>query len=175
MSMRLDEKKQVTEDLNRQLEDSGAIYLTDFTGLDVKAMTELRDRFRQQGVQYRVVKNTLMRRALEGLDLPDLSEHLQGPTGLAMSETDPVAPAKVVKEFAADHDDKPVFKVGVVDGQTVEAEAIHRMADLPSREILLGGIAGSLTAAVGGIAGALEAIIRDIAHMIEEVAKSREA
>jgi len=173
--MRLDEKKRVTEELNRQLGDSGAIYLTDFTGLDVKAMTELRDRFREQGVQYRVVKNTLMRRALEGLDLPDLSEHLQGPTGLVMSETDPVAPAKVVKEFASDHDDKPVIKVGVVDRQAVEAEAIARMADLPSREILLGGIAGGLIAAVGGIAGALEAIIRDIAHMIEEVAKSREA
>jgi len=175
MSMRLDEKKQVTEELNRQLGDSGTIYLTDFTGLDVKAMTELRDRFREQGVQYRVVKNTLMRRALEGLDLPDLSEHLQGPTGLVMSEIDPVAPAKVVKEFAKDHDDKPVIKVGVVDRQAVEAEAIKRMADLPSREILLGGIAGGLVAAVGGIAGALEAIIRDIAHMIEEVAKSREA
>jgi large subunit ribosomal protein L10 len=121
------------------------------------------------------VKNTLMRRALEGLDLPDLSEHLEGPTALIFSESDPVAPAKVVKDFAKEHDDRPVIKIGVVDRREVHADQISRMADLPSRELLLGSIAGSLTAGVGGVAGVLSALMRDITHMITEVAKQNEA
>lgn len=172
--MRLEQKREITEEISNLLDGAGTVYLTDFTGLDVKAITELRARFRDEGVRYRVVKNTLMRRALEGLDLPDLSEHLVGPTALVVSDSGPVVPAKVVKEFADEHDDKPVFKIGVVDRRTVEPEAIRRMAVLPPRDELLGSIAGSLTAGAGGIAGVLEAIIRDVALMVEEVAKSRE-
>jgi len=173
--MRLEDKKRVAEELARQLEQNGTIYLTDFTGLSVKAITEFRAQLREQGLGYRVVKNTLMRRALEGLDLPDLSAHLGGPTGLVFSESDPVAPAKVVKDFAKEHDDRPVIKIGVVDRREVNAEQIGRMADLPTREQLLGAIAGGLTASVGGIAGALNALLRDITYMIGEVAKRNEA
>jgi large subunit ribosomal protein L10 len=173
--MRLDEKQRVAEELHEALKESGTIYLTDFSGLNVKAITEFRSQLRDQGIRYRVVKNTIMRRALEGLDLPDLSEHLEGPTALIMSESDPVAPAKVVKDFAKEHDDRPVIKIGVVDRKEVAADQIRRMADLPSRDELLGSIAGGLTAGVGGIAGALSALIRDITHMIGEVAKRNEA
>lgn len=173
--MRLEEKKQITGELVEQLQAAGTIYLTDFTGLDVKGMTEFRSRLREQGIRYRVVKNTLMERALDGLDLPDLSEHLEGPTGLIMGDDDPVAPARIVKEFARDHDDRPVFKVGIVDRQTVSPEAIGRMADLPSRDQLLGSIAAGLTASVAGIAGSLGALLRDITYMIEQVGKKNEA
>ncbi|MFV1987691.1 MAG: 50S ribosomal protein L10 [Gemmatimonadota bacterium] len=173
--MRLDEKQRVAEELRQALQDHDTIYLTDFTGLNVKAITEFRSRLREQGLGYRVVKNTLMKRALEGLDLPDLSDHLEGPTALIFSESDPVAPAKVVKDFAKEHEDRPVIKIGVVDRQEMAADQIQKMADLPSREQLLGSIAGSLTAGVGGVAGALNALIRDIAHMIGEVAQQSEA
>jgi large subunit ribosomal protein L10 len=173
--MRLEDKKRVAEELAQQLAENGTIYLTDFTGLNVKAITEFRAQLREQGLGYRVVKNTLMRRALEGLDLPDLSAHLDGPTALVFSESDPVAPAKVVKDFAKEHDDRPVIKIGVVDRREVNAEQIGRMADLPSREQLLGAIAGGLTASVAGIAGALNALLRDITYMIGEVAKRNEA
>jgi len=173
--MRLDEKQRVAEELQQVLQDNGTIYLTDFTGLNVKAITEFRSQLREQGIGYRVVKNTLMRRALEGLDLPDLSEHLEGPTALILSESDPVAPAKVVKDFAKEHDDRPIIKIGVVDRREVEPAQIDRMADLPSREQLLGSIAGGLTAGVGGIAGVLNALMRDITHMIGEVAQKNEA
>jgi large subunit ribosomal protein L10 len=169
--MRFEDKKQVTGELAEQLEASGIIYLTDFTGLGVKAMTDLRSRLREQGIRYRVVKNTLMVRALEGLDLPDLSEHLEGPTGLIMSDEDPVAPAKIVKEFAKEHDDRPIVKIGIVDRLAITPEAIGQMADLPPRDQLLAGIAGGLTAGVAGIAGALNALLRDITYMIEQVAE----
>lgn len=173
--MRLEDKKRVTEELHEQLKESGAIYFTDFSGLNVKAMTEFRSRLRKEGLGYRVVKNTLMRRALVDLELPDLTEHLEGPTALVFSASDPVAPARVVKEFAKEHDDRPVIKIGVVDREEVSVEAIGRLADLPSREVLLGAIAGSLTAGVGGIAGALNALMRDIADMVVQVAEKQEA
>ena len=169
--MRLEDKQRVTQELYKQLKESGTIYLTDFTGLNVKAMTEFRSRLRMEGIGYRVVKNTLMKRALEDLDLPDLSEYLDGPTGLVFSESDPVVPAKVVKEFAEEHDDRPVIKVGVIDRAEVSPDHIKKLADLPAYEVLLGSIAGSLTAGVSGMVGALNALMRDIGDMIEQVAR----
>jgi len=173
--MRLEDKKRVAEKLAEELRGHEIIYLTDFTGLNVKAITEFRARLRHEGVGYRVVKNTLMRRALEGLDLPDLSGHLDGPTALVLSESDPVAPARVIKEFAKDHDDRPVIKIGVVQRREVDPGEIRRIADLPSHESLLGSIAGGLTAAAGGMVGAINALMRDIASMIEQVGQKNDA
>ncbi len=173
--MRIEQKKRITEELAREIDESGTIYLTDFTGLDVKAMTDLRARLRAEGIRYRVVKNTLMRRALEGLDLPDLSEHLDGPTGLVLGDEDPVLPAKLVREFAKDHEDRPTVKVGVVDRRSVPPETVAELAALPPRDDLLGAIAGSLTASVGGMVHVLNGLIRDIAYMVEQVAQEREA
>ena len=173
--MRLEDKERVTQELFEQLKESGTIYLTDFTGLDVQAMTEFRSRLRMEGLGYRVVKNTLMKRALKDLDLPDLSEHLDGPTGLVLSESDPVVPAKVVKEFAKEHDDRPVIKIGVIDREEVSPDHVNQLADLPPYEVLLGSIAGSLTAGVSGVVGVLNAIMRDIADMIDQVAHKAEA
>lgn len=175
MPMKLEEKKQVTEELARRLSESETIYLTDFTGLDVGAMSEFRDRLAERGVGYRVVKNTLAVRAMEEVDLPDIREHFNGPTGLVLGGTDPVAPAKVLKEFARDHEERPTLKVGIVERRIVDPEEIRTLADLPSREDLLGAIAGGLTASVGGIAGALNALLRDLAYGIEQVAEKQEA
>ena len=169
--MRLEEKQRVTQELAAQIEESGTIFLTDFTGLNVKAITDFRTRLRDEGLKYRVVKNTLMKRALEDLDLPDLGAHLEGPTGLVLSDSDPVTPARVLKEFAKANEDRPVVKVGVINRVETSPEEVGRLADLPSREVLLGGIAGGLTASAGGIAGALNALIRDIADMIEQVGR----
>ena len=173
--MRLEDKERVTQELFEQLKESGTIYLTDFTGLNVKAMTEFRSRLRVEGLKYRVVKNTLMKRALEDLDLPGLSGHLDGPTGLVLSESDPVVPAKVVKDFAKEHDGRPVIKIGVIDRVEVSPDHVGQLADLPPYEVLLGSIAGSLTAGVGGIVGALNALMRDIADMIDQVAHKNES
>ena len=172
--MRIEQKKQLTEEIAAGLSEAGTIYLADFTGLDVEAMGELRGRLRESGAEFRVVKNTLTIRALEGLDLPDLTEHLQGPTGLVLAGEDPAGPAKVIRDFAKEHDERPVVKIGIVDRRTVAADEVRRLADLPSRDVLLGAIAGGLTASVAGIVGSLNAVIRDIAVLIEEVAKKDE-
>ncbi len=138
------------------------------------ALGELRGRLRESGASLRIVKNTLTIRALDGLDLPDLKEHLTGPTGLVLAGADPAAPAKVMRDFAKEHDQRPVVKVGIVDRRKVGPEEIKLLADLPPRDVLLGSIAGSLTASVAGIVGSLNAVIRDIALLVEEVAKKGE-
>lgn len=175
MPMTLEKKKQVTEDLTRVLDEAGAVYLTDFSGLDVESMTELRARLRSEGVGYRVAKNTLMRRALADLEAyPDLDEHLIGPTGLVLGGEDPVVPAKIVKEFAKEHDDRPRVKVGVVGRKTLSPEEVGRLAELPTREELIASIMGSLTASVSGIVGVLNGLLRDIAYMAHAAAEKRE-
>ncbi|MGD8497149.1 MAG: 50S ribosomal protein L10 [Gemmatimonadales bacterium] len=173
--MNIDQKKQITQEIATDLGEAVTIYLTDFTGLNVGQMGELRARLKESGADFRVVKNTLALRALEDLDLPDIAEHFTGPTGIVLAGEDPATPAKVVRDFAKEHDAKPVVKVGVVDRRQVQPAEIEKMADLPPRDELLAGIAGGLTASVGGIAGALAAVIRDIAYLVEEVAKKGEA
>ena len=174
MGMTLNQKQTIAEDLHERLDSAEVLYLTDFTGLSVEAISVLRRRLRASGAEYRVVKNTITLRALEGLDLPDLAEHLQGPTALVLAGEDPVAPAKVVREFAKEHDDRPVVKVGVVERRAVSPDEVTRLASLPPKDHLLAAIAGGLTAGVGGIAGVLNAVIRDIAFMVEEVGKQGE-
>ncbi len=168
------EKIQLTAELADVLSGADVLYLTDFTGLNVKDITELRRRFREAGSRYLVVKNRLALRALESLDLPDISEQLQGPTGLIIAADDPVTPAKTLRAFAKEYDDRPALKGGVVEKRLVSAADIITLAELPPREELLGGIAGALTASVAGIVGVLNGLMRDLAYMTEEVAKKQE-
>ncbi len=168
------EKIQVTAELADVLSGADVLYLTDFTGLNVKDITELRRRFREAGSRYLVVKNRLALRALESLDLPDISEHLQGPTGLIIAVDDPVTPAKTLRAFAKEYEDRPALKGGVVEKRLVSAADIITLAELPPREELLGGIAGALTASVAGIVGVLNGLMRDLAYLTEEVSKKQE-
>src|SRR5690606_41272376 len=101
------EKQAFVDELNAKLADATSFYLTDFTGMNVKQMTEFRSRLRQQGVEYLVVKNTLAQRALADLELPDVAGFFNGPTGLVIGR-DPVAAAKVLSDFARAFDHRPV-------------------------------------------------------------------
>ncbi|HSG80640.1 MAG TPA: 50S ribosomal protein L10 [Gemmatimonadota bacterium] len=169
------QKIDLTTELTERLGQAGVLYLADFTGINVKNMTELRRRFREAGVAFVVVKNRLALRALGQLDLPDISEYLRGPTGIVIGGDDPVLPAKTLKEFAKEFDDRPVLKAGLVEKRLVSAQEIERLAALPPKDVLLAGIAGSLTAPVAGIVGVLNALLRDLAHMVGEVGKKNEA
>jgi len=175
MSAAVERKKEVVAELSDKLSGAKAFYLTDFTGLDVQKMTDLRARMREADVEYLVVKNTLALRALSESELPDIADHFSGPTGLVLGDEDPVAPAKVLTEFADEHDDRPTLKVGVVESRVVEPVEIEDMAELPSQEELLAGIAGSLTASIGGIASILDRIIGDIGDIAHRAAEERES
>src|SRR5687768_9837360 len=129
--MKRDVKSQVVEDLQQRLEDASAFYLTDFTGLNVKQITQFRARLRKEGVEYVVVKNTLAKRALEALELPDVAGFFTGPTGLVIGRQDAVAAAKVLTDFAREFGDRPAVKVGVLEGRSFGPEQVKQLADMP--------------------------------------------
>jgi large subunit ribosomal protein L10 len=172
--MKVQQKEQVVEELTTKLRGASAFYLTDFTGLNVKRITDLRARLRRQGVEYLVVKNTLAQRALGGLDLPDVGEFFTGPTGLVIGGDDPVAAAKVLEEFAREHDNRPAMKAGVVDGRAVSAEEIGRLAKLPPRDVLLAQMAGALEAPISQLAFLLQGLLGEFVGLIEALRSERE-
>jgi large subunit ribosomal protein L10 len=173
--MKVQEKQQIVDELAGKLSGASAFYLTDFTGLSVKKITDLRARLRKAGVEYLVVKNTLAERALEGLDLPDIAEFFKGPTALAIGRGDAVVAAKVLSDFAREHDDKPAVKAGIVERRAVSPAEVTRLAKLPPREQLLAELAGALQAPMAQLAFLMQAKLQEFAGLLEALRTSRDA
>ena len=150
--------RQATEEsLATQLKGSPNVFVTDFQGLNVARMTELRRRLRAAGGKYVVVKNSLAQRALAANGLPALPAAFKGQVGLVLAGADPLPSAKVVGEFAKEFQ-KPSVKAGLLDGKTVEPAYVKRLGEIPSREALLGMFAGALNSILYQVVGALEAL-----------------
>jgi large subunit ribosomal protein L10 len=173
--MNVEQKQAVVTGLVHKLRNANAFYLTDFTGLNVKRITNLRARLRAAGVEYLVVKNTLAERALADLDLPDVAAFFRGPTALVIGQNDPVTPAKVVAEFARENDNRPAIKAGIVDRRAITAEEVGRLAKLPPRELLLAELAGALEAPMAQLAHVLQAKVIEMAGLLEALRAEREA
>jgi large subunit ribosomal protein L10 len=173
--MNTEAKQAVVDELADKLRGSAAFYLTDFSGLNVKSITDLRARLRKAGVEYLVVKNTLAERALQGLDLPDIAEFFRGPTALVIGKQDPLAAAKVVADFAKEHDNRPAVKAGIVDRRAVTPEEIGRLAKLPPREQLLAELAGALEAPMAQFAYVLQAKLTEMLGLLEALHAARAA
>ncbi len=167
-------KESFVSDLRDRINKAPVVYLTDFTGLDVKAMTALRRSVKAAGAEYIVVKNRLAIRAFAQTELPDISESLQGPTGVILGYEDAVAPAKALSDFAKDHDEKPVFKLGIMDNKILQAEQVEAIAKLPSRDVLYSMLAGVLEAPMAALASVLEAKIQETAGLIDALREERE-
>src|SRR6476646_5742217 len=148
--MKRSEKDQLVAELKQKLESATALYYTDFTGLNVKRMTELRRRLRKAKVEYVVIKNTLALRAVNESGL--VGERLKGPTGLVVA-TDPVEAAKILTDFAKANDQKPAVKGGMFDGASIDAAQVKRLAAMPSREQMLAELAGGLQAPLSAMLG----------------------
>lgn len=172
--MKRTEKESFVQEFRERLQESPAIFLTDFTGLDVKSMTVLRDELRKSGAEYLVVKNRLVHRALEDTEIPDLSEWLLGPTGVVIGHSGPVEAAKAVSDFAKTHDDRPVFKVAVLDNAVLDPSQIDRLAKLPTRDVLLSMLAGALEAPLAALAGAMEAKLQEMSGLLEALRAEKE-
>ena len=166
------QKQELVQALADKLRRASTIYVTDFTGLNVARLTELRRRLQAIGVEYVVVKNTLVRRALDA-DAP-LGSHLDGPTGLVLGGGDPVAPAKVLAEFAREHE-RPAIRAGVLDGAAVTADQVRRLAVLPARPELLGHLGGTLQAPLAGFVGALQGLLYSLVGALEALRSTRAA
>ncbi|MEO5509462.1 MAG: 50S ribosomal protein L10 [Longimicrobiales bacterium] len=173
--MNVQEKKQaIVDDLNGKLKSASSFYLADFTGLNVKRVTELRRRLRKEGIEYVVVKNTLAERAMVNLDLPDLGVHFKGPTALVIGQGDAVTAAKVLADFAKENDNRPSVKAGIVDRKAVTSQEVGRLAKLPPREQLLAELAGALEAPMAQLAAALEAKLHEFVGLLEALRTERE-
>lgn len=168
------EKETFVREFRSRMENAPVVYLTDFTGLDVKSMTTLRRRLAEAGAEYLVVKNRLAKLALEDLDIPDLSEWLTGPTGVVISEEGAVEPAKAVADFAEEHEDRPVFKIGVLEKAILEPEKIQRLAKLPPRDALLAQLATLMEAPMVALATALEGKLLEVVGLVEALKAQRE-
>jgi len=172
--MKRTEKEGFVEDFRKRLQESPAIFLTDFTGLDVKSMTVLRAELKKTGAEYLVVKNRLLLRALQGMEFPDLSDWLTGPTGVVLGRTGPVEAAKTIADFAKSHDDRPAFKVGVLDNAVLDASQIQQLAKLPPRDQLLAVLAGAFEAPMVALAGALEGKLQEMAGLMKALQEELE-
>lgn len=153
----LEQKKQIVADITEKLANSKATVVVDYRGLSVAQVTDLRKQLREAGVDFKVFKNTLVRRAAEGADLADLNEHLVGPTAIAFSEEDVIAPAKILNDFAKENEALKI-KAGVIEGQVSDAAEVKALANLPSREGLLSMLANVLQAPVRNFALATKAV-----------------
>jgi large subunit ribosomal protein L10 len=168
------QKEDAVEELASEIRDHSIVLLSDFTGMNVETATEIRRRFREQSVKFRVVKNTLAKRALEEIGAADLAQHLTGPNAVVLSESDPVAPAKILVEFEKKND-TPKIRTGWVDASIVTAAEIRRIADLPSREQLLAQIAAGFQAPVAGLTRLLHEMLRQLVSTLDEIGKSKAA
>ena len=172
--MRIAEKQQIAEDLRDRFSKSAIIVVTDYKGLDVAAMNDLRRKLRAEQIEYQVVKNTLLIRASEDNDVALIKDYFKGPSAIALSYDDPVAPAKVLSQFAKEHD-KLEIKVGVMDGQVLDANAIQALAKLPSREVLLGQLLSALNAVPTSFVRTIAEVPRSLVNVLAAIRDQKEA
>jgi len=154
----LEQKKQVVAELVETLKSAQAGVLVDYRGITVEQDTKLRTKLREAGVEYKVVKNTLTRFAANEVGFQELDEQLNGPTALAVSTTDAVAPAKVISDFAKEVEALQI-KAGFVDGKVISLDEVKQLANTPSREVLIAKIMGSLNAPISKLVRTLQALV----------------
>ncbi len=170
--MQRTEKQKLVDDLSAKITGAPALYYTDFTGLKVKGMTELRRRLRKAGVEYVVIKNTLALRAITAQGLA--GERLRGPTGIVITR-DPVAAAKVLTDFAKENEERPQLKGGMLDGQAIDAAQVKRLATMPSRQQMLTQLGGGLQSPIAGFVGALNGLLSTWVGALTALQAQREA
>ena len=168
----LQQKKEVVKELTEKVQAAKSIVLADYRGLTVEQDTELRNALRKAGVEYKVVKNTLTRFAMKENGYSDIDSYLNGPTAMAISESDPVAPAKVLADFAKKFE-KLELKVGVVEGKIIDVNGIIALAELPPREVLIAKVLGGFNAPISGLVTVLNGNIRGLAVALNAIAEKK--
>ncbi|MEJ2492422.1 MAG: 50S ribosomal protein L10 [Desulfuromonadales bacterium] len=172
--MKKQDKQALVAEFAEKLKETKAAFLADYRGLDVEQANDLRNKLRETGVEYRVIKNTLLRLAAKDTAAVCLDAHLTGPTAIALVHDDPVAPAKALVEFAKKHD-VFVLKAGMLDGKLIDSDAIKALSDLPSREELLAKMLGSFNAPASNFVGVLAAVPRSFVQVLAAIKDQKEA
>ena len=168
----LNQKREVVEGISSKMKAAKAMVFADYRGLTVEQDTQLRSALRKAGVDYKVVKNTLTRFAANENGLEGLDNYLSGPTAMASSETDPVAPAKIMSEYAKKYD-KLEIKAGVVEGKIISLEGVKALAELPPREVLIAKVLGGFNAPISGFVNVLNGNIRGLVVALNAIAEQK--
>ena len=173
--MNKNEKAEIIAQAKELIENSTALYLTDYSKINVADISEIRNQFRKDGIKYRVFKNTLFKRALvESGKFEKLADHLEGMTGFAFASTNPVAPAKIIKKYN-DTSQKLTLKACYIETQYYDGSKLAELAVLPTKGELIAGILGSLNSPASGIVGSIAAVIRNLISVVDEVSKKKAA
>ena len=165
-------KRESVASLSRKMSEAKSVFLADFTGVDVESVTRLRRSLRGASVEYQVVKNRLAKLAVEDAGLEGLTDFLKGPTALAFSLEDPVAPAKILQQFIDDGGILAI-KSGYLDGQVLTADRVVELSKLPSREELLGKVVGSVQSPISGLGFTLIGLLRDVIGVLSAIEEQK--
>jgi large subunit ribosomal protein L10 len=166
------QKEQLVTELKDKIKGAPALYYTDFTGLNVKRMTELRRRLRRANVEYVVIKNSLALRAVNESGL--VAERLRGPTGLVVA-TDAITAAKVLADFARENDQKPTVKGGMLEGRSLGVDQVKKLASMPSRDQMLADLGAGLQSPLAAFVSALGGLLYMFAGALEGLRQQRES
>lgn len=170
--MNRDEKVAKVKELTEKIESCSVLLLADYRGITVAEARELRNEMRQAGARFEVIKNSLMELAAESASVDDLKRYLDGPTAVAFCEGEGMEPAKVLTKFAKEF--KPLeIKGGILDGAAIDAEKIKFLASLPSREVLLGQLAGVLQGPIRGLATVCAGPVRGLVTVLQRVQEQK--
>lgn len=173
-SKAVENKKKIVQEIKEKIENSKSVVLVDYRGLDVAEVSELRKKYREAGVDYKVYKNTMMRFAFKEAGYEDFIENLTGPNGIAFSIEDAIGAAKVSDEFAKNND-KLEIKAGIVDGNVIGIDQIKELANIPPREVLIAKVLGSLNSPITGFANVLQGNIRNLVYALDAIKEKQEA
>ena len=166
------EKQRILEDTGERIRDVRGLYLADFSGMSVQTLSLLRRTCREQNVQFRVIKNTLLRRAFHARGITQLDDFLAGPTGLVFSPVSEVSPARILSNFAKAHE-RPRIKAAVVDGRLFDEKAVATLASLPSHEVLMSQLLATFIAPLTQILAAVDATLALPAVMADVLERAR--
>lgn len=172
--LKLSEKKELVEDLHSRFQKAAILILTDYKGLNVESVNELRRKLRDAGVEYRVVKNTLLRRAVQDTDMAVITDDFLGPTAVAIGYDDPVEPAKVLAEFAKANQ-KLEIKAGVMNGGRLEMNDVIALSKLPSREVLLSQFLSVLNGVPTSFVRVLNAVPQKLVFALSAIRDQKDA
>lgn len=168
------EKEQIVQQLTQRLAETQATFLADYRGINVDQATALRRELTQAGVEYRVIKNNLIKLAAKGTPAEPLQDFCAGPTAIALSGADPVAPAKILSKFSKDVQAFEL-KAGVLGGKLMSVADINALADLPNREELLARALSSMNAPMSNFVGTLAAVPRSLVQVLNAIGQNKAA
>lgn len=169
------EKSEVISNVVEMINKSSAVYVTNYSGINVADITNIRNEFRKEKVSYFVVKNTFFKRAInETGRYNELVNNLAGMSGFAFTNADPIAPAKIIKKYF-DASQKLSLKACYIENQFYDGSRLNEIASLPSKPEIIAGILGSLSSPASGIIGAINAVFRDLVSVVDQISKKQAA